>query len=297
MNMVRKIIVDDYISDIKKILRGPKSGREEILRKFIYRFRKINNRHFQKSLTVEQTVGRLLEPGWLWKVRDFDPRQWRRVLETVRRRGSKIMESPAEAHLLLYPGFGRFNGRVYRLDGHPVIGCAPDFPRCSGDNLKVLLAHEYAHFVRWAKIGVPPESNPIYAMIYEEGWAVWLSMKLLPELDTNRLFMSNLHGLIGMPNPAGGYRSWCRKHLQEIISRSRKVLGSKTDKDLATLFQCRRFQGDETPIRVGYYLGYRMIEMLVNKNRMELGQLLAEKPTLRKVSRWLGELEDHSHKP
>ncbi len=294
MNAGRKIIVDDYISDIKEILRGSKSGREEKLGKYIYRLRRVNGRHFQKTLTVEQTAGRLLEPGWLRKVRDFDPRQWRAILRTVWKRSSKMIASPAEPHLLLYPSFGRFNGRVYRLAGDPVIGCAPDFPRCNGDNLKVLLAHEYAHYVRWAEIGVPPEKIPIYAMIYEEGWAVWLSMKLLPELDINRIFMANLHGLIGMPNPAGGYPSWCRRHMEEIVARSRKILASKTDKDLGTLFQCRRFHGDKTPIRVGYYLGYKMIEMLVNENGMSPEQLLVERPTLRKVSRWLDELEDLS---
>lgn len=288
--MSEELLFEDHVSEIKKILAGPKAECETLLRKYIYNSRKLNNRHFQKSLTVDETVAKLIEPGWRRKVRDFDAFEWRRTMKTIWRRTEKIVKSPPIPKLVLYPSFGRFNGRVYRLDKEPVIGCSPDFPRCSKDNLRVLLAHEYAHYVRWINTGIPSDNIPIYAMIFEEGWAVWLSSKILPRLDTYVVFMSNLHGLIGMPNPRGGYLSWCRKHLKEIIDKARKILKSKRDKDLGCLFQCRRFVDDRTPIRVGYYLGYKLIESLLKKG--DPGELLMEKPTYRKVSHWLDELED-----
>jgi hypothetical protein len=291
--MTKEIWIDDHISPIRDILGGSKDGREKLLRSYIYQRRNLNNRHFQKTLTVDQTVAKLLDSKWPQKVRDFDPERWRRIMEMIRRRSRKVIKNPAAPRLVLYPGFERFNGRVYRFEGKPVIGCAPDFPRCSGDNLKVLLAHEYAHYVRWEKTGVPSDNVPIYAMIYEEGWAVWMSSRILPELEMNRLFMSNLHGLIGMANPHGGYLSWCRRHFGEIIAESRKVLQSKKEADLGRLFQCRRLGNDTTPIRVGYYLGYRMIEMLLE--RMTPEGLLRERPTFRKVSGWLDEVEGCSY--
>jgi len=253
----QKVIIDNYITPICEILTDKnikKTDWEKHLRQLIYHARKINNRHLQKGLTVDQTVGRLLQSQWRTKVRRFDPKEWRKTAEDIRKRAIKLLGRAAPPEIIRYPGFGGFNGRVYKLDGRPVIGCSPDFPRTTGDNLQVLLAHEYAHFIRWRKTGVPSESGPIYSFIYEEGWATWLSIKLMPELDINTMFMSNLHNMINMPNP----------------------------------FQCMRFKDDSTPIRVGYYLGYRLIEMLSEK--YTIGQLMYLKPRVKEIERWLEEM-------
>jgi len=282
-------LICDYISDIKDILSLSRDKREGSLHKYIYGLRRLNYRHFQKSLSVEQTAGKLLESGWRKRVRNFDPNQWHKTMHMVYRRTSKILPTPPKPELVLFPSFGRFNGRVYRLHKKPVIACAPDFPRCSGNNLKVLLAHEYAHYIRWQKTGIPSDDSAIYRMIFEEGWAVMLSRMILPELSLNEILMANLHGLINMPNPRGGYLTWCRKNFLQIINTSRRVLKSKRHEDLGMLFQCRRFSTDISPIRVGYYLGYRLIEALVNN--MSLEELMIQRPTFRKVSKWLDRLE------
>ncbi len=289
--MAGNIKIDDYITPIKKIIDGRDADKKEILRKFIYRARKINNRHLYKH-NVDKTVKRLLEPQWRPKLCRFNPDEWRETAETVWRKAKKILGRVPPPEIIIYPGFGAFNGRVYKVDKKPVIGGSPDFPYTTGKNLKVLLAHEYGHFIRWYKIGIPPENAPIYSLIYDEGWATWLSVKLLPEITLNRLFMSNLHKAIKMPDPKGGYLNWCRKNLKTIALEAQKVLKSKNKKVLGRFFQCQRFKDDGTPIRTGYYLGYRMIDMLSKK--MTLRQLQIQKPTPKKLSEWIEELAGDS---
>jgi hypothetical protein len=273
-------------------LSSRRPDKKERLQKLIHRTRKINNRHLQKGYTVDKTVEKLLEPDWMQRVRRFNPDEWIESVDLVRKRAIKILGRIPAPEVVLYPGFNTFNGRVYIIDKRPVIGCAPDFPFSTGINLKVLLAHEYAHFIRWRKTGIPSDNVPVYSLIYEEGWATWLSIQLFPELNLSRLFMSNLHRAIGMPDPEGGYLRWCRKNLGKITRSAQMVLKSKTGKDLGRFFQCKRYWGEKTPIRVGYYLGYRLIEMLSEK--MTPQKLMRIRPTPKIVKSWLGVLIDGS---
>ncbi len=286
--MAEEIVLHDYITLIKEILASECPDKREDLRRLIYRYRKINSLHLRKRYTVDQTVKKLLEPGWLAKIGRFDQDEWVETTNLVRARAARILGRVPRPEIILYPGFNAFNGRVYKINNKPVIGCSPDFPNTTGINLKVLLAHEYAHFIRWRKTGIPSENVPVYSLIFEEGWATWLSIQLLPELNLKRLFMSNLHKSIGMPDPEGGYLRWCRNNLDKIARRAQKVLKSKSRKDLGRFFQCRRFWGKSTPIRVGYYLGYLLIDML--SERMTPRQLLRLRPDRKTVSSWLDEL-------
>jgi hypothetical protein len=286
--MTEKIKIHDYITPIKEIVIGKSPDREKHLHKLIYRARKINARHLQKGCTVDQTVARLLDRSWQPKVKAFDPDEWRSISELFWKRTSSILGPVSPPEIILFPGFNTMNGRVYKIDGKPVIGCSPDFPHSTGKNLMVLIAHEYAHLARWRETGIPSDNVPVYANIYEEGWAIWLSIKLLPDFNLSRIFMSNLHRTIDMPDPKGGYFAWCRKNLHTIASEAQKALVSKSAKDLGRFFQCQRFRRSDTPIRTGYYLGYRLLEML--SKRMTPRQLFREKPTSGKIFGWLGEL-------
>ncbi len=285
--MPLRIKIYDCITPIKEIIDDRDKNIKEKLHKFIYHNRKINNCHLYKH-GVDKTVDSLLELQWRRKIAKFGPDEWHKIAEDVWRKSKKILGSIPPPEIILYPGFGAFNGRVYKIDKNPVIGGSPDFPYTSGENLKVLLAHEYGHFIRYRKIGTPPEMAPIYKMIYEEGWATWLSVKLLPKITLSQIFMSNLHKAINMPDPQGGYLRWCRKNLKTIAYEAQKVLKSKDDKVLGQFFQCRRFKDDNTPIRTGYYLGLEIIDML--SKRFTPRQLLIEKATPNKILSWIDEL-------
>ncbi|HDS01242.1 MAG TPA: hypothetical protein ENO22_04440 [candidate division Zixibacteria bacterium] len=288
--MTRYARIDDYITQIKDILRGKSNQKAADLRKLIYKSRKILNRHSGKQYSVDQAVEKLLHPGWIKSVARFNPDEWQDIADRMYIRARKILGNVQKPEIILYPSFQRFNGRVYEVDRTPYIAASPDFPHTTGKNLQVLMAHEYAHFARWRKTGIPSENVPIYACIFEEGWATWMSIKLLPEYTLTHLFMSNLHKSIHMPDPKGGYLRWCKKHLKSIASEAAKSLNSKDHKALGRFFQCQRFGNDNTPIRTGYYLGYRMIDMLAGQ--MPARKLMLEKPTRRKVSGWLDQLLD-----
>jgi hypothetical protein len=289
--MTPKVKIDDYITPIKRILSDHKIDMKSELHKLIYRARRINHRHLYRH-SVNQTVGRLLEPSWPSQVKTFHLDEWRNCAELVWRRASKYLGSIPPPELVIFPGFGRFNGRVYELDGRVVIGCSPDFPNTTGKNLEVLLAHEYAHFLRWRITGISSDNVPVYAMTYEEGWATWFSIRLLPGFDLGDIFMSKLHKSINMPNPKSGYFRWCRKNLIVVAIAAQKVLDSKESGDLGRFFQCQRYAGSKTPIRVGYYLGYRMIEML--SRRLAIRELLRIRPKKNIIAAWLKELAQYS---
>ncbi|PKK82830.1 MAG: hypothetical protein CVT49_11610 [candidate division Zixibacteria bacterium HGW-Zixibacteria-1] len=286
--MPHKITIHDYITPIKEILAGNSADKKQKLHKLIYSLRKVNNHHLEKRYNVDQTVAKLLEPNWRAKIRKFDPAEWQAAAIDIYKRAVRLLGKVTPPEIILFPGFGAFNGRVYKLDHRPVIGCSPDFPGTVGNNLMVLLAHEYGHYIRWHKTGIRNDKGPIYLFIYEEGFATWLSTKLLPEYDLNHLFMANLHKSINMPNPKGGYFAWCRKNLPELISESQKALRSWDRSDLGRFFQCLRYKDDTTPIRTGYYLGYRLIEML--SEEISPRKMLTIKPTAKMISGWLEEL-------
>jgi hypothetical protein len=187
--------------------------------------------------------------------------------------------------ILIYPCFGGSNGRVYKFDKKPIIAFSPDFGFCRGKNLQCLIAHEYAHFIRYRKVGTPPERQKIYSHIYEEGWAIYLTRKIFPNLPGNVVFMSNLHKSIGLPDPQSGYLAWCRKYLKQIAEAAIPVLSSNSLEDSKRFFQCGRFSRSKTPIRVGYYLGARMMEGLAREYGLKY--LFEFKPTARDVGKWL----------
>lgn len=287
--MAANVTIHDYITPIREIIKDQSPDREERLRRLIYQARKINHRHLPRH-GLDRTVDRLLEPQWRTKIKRFHPEGWKKTAEFIRKKAVKILGSVPPPEIVLFPGFGSFNGRVYKIDDKPVIAGSPDFPHCTGKNLQVLLAHEYAHFVRWRKTGIPSEDVPIFALLYEEGWAIWLSIRLLSGVDLSRIFMSNLHREINMPDPKGGYLAWCRRNLKSIALEAQKVLRSKDKKELGRFFQCQRLGDERTPIRVGYYLGFKLLEML--SEEMTPRRLLRLKPTSRDISAWLDELID-----
>lgn len=286
--MSRQPHLIDLVTPIKDILADKHADQRRDLRRLIYRWRKIHNRHLGQGRSIDETVSNILDPTWRSRVRRFDVNEWCEAADDIWRRTKPILGPVPRPRLVLFPGFGSFNGRVYRLDGRPVIGCAPDFPRCTGTDLKILVTHEYAHFVRWMKTGIPYENAPVYASIYEEGWAIWVSTKLLPTDRLSRLFMSNLHKEINRPDPKGGYLAWCRKNLMTVARQARRVLKSREPGDLGRLFYIQRLRGKATPIRTGYYLGYALIAML--SETMSPRQLLMMKPTPARIAGWIDAL-------
>jgi hypothetical protein len=279
------VVIQDHITPIKDILLSKDDGRDKQLHNLIHVLGKLNTKHFYGKFTVEQTVERLMEPIWFLQVRRYNPKEWITTANFVWRRATKILGDVDPPEIVLYPGFARCNGRVYKINRDPVIVCSPDFPRSTGKNLQVLLAHEYIHFARWRKTGISSENVPIYSQLFEEGLATWLSAKLLPELPLSKIFMSDLHRLIGRFDPKGGYLQWCRHNLAAITARTMNTLNSRESNDRGCLFEGARFGRKNTPIRAGYYLGYRIIDAMAKQ--IKLSELFILKPTIRDIAHWI----------
>ena len=286
--MTKVAVVSDYITPIKEILADKAADRQECLHRLIYRSRKILHRHLYKRCTVAEAVERLCEPGWPRKVRKFDAKDWQLTADAIWRKATELLGDVPSPEIILYPSFGRSNGRVYKIDGRLVIACSPDFPQSTGSNLSVILAHEYIHFARWRVTGLSSENMTVFSNIYEEGLATWLSSKLLPDQPLPTIFMCNLHKLINLADPPGGYLKWCQKNLKTIAAKAQRTLNSKSRKHVHCLFEGGRFRGDGTPVRTGYYLGYHVIEMLAKTT--PITELFTLRPTCRRVSGWLDKL-------
>jgi hypothetical protein len=227
-------------------------------------------------------------PGTVRRLASFDIRHWMRTGHRVSRDLKKILGKVPEPSILLYPGMQRVNAKIIHLDSKPVIALSPDFGYFGGDNLTLALAHEYTHFLRAKLAGVKFEKMPIYRHIFEEGLAVYISTLVMPHVQLSTIFMSNLHHVIGRPDPAGGYVRWCRKNLPRLTRELRKVLMSREHHEVGRFFGGSRAFGKNSSIRTGYYVGYRMIKSVASDT--PLRKLLASKPTQAQVKKWLGEL-------
>jgi len=279
--MAPKAMFDDYITPIKEILQEDQPYKEVVIHKLIYHSRKILNKHTGRKYTVDQAVEKLLDPNWLRRVRNFDPDKWRELADQTWRKAGNLLGRVPKPDIILYPSFGMSNGRVYRLDKKSVLAFSPDFRYCHGENMKCLLAHEYGHFLRERITKVNTELQTVYKMLYEEGWAVYFSQRMFPELPSNVIYMSKLHKSINLPDPKGGYIGWCKKNIELLASEALDNLSSKSSKDMTRFFQCGRFDGDNTPIRTGYYLGRKIVEIL--SADMSMKELMKHKPSLRTI--------------
>ncbi len=288
--MATTAVIHDLITPIREIIAFRSPDVATRLRQFIQEYRRYHAAHFTGEYPLDEAVEALSRPSWQQKVSRFDVELWRQASDEIYSASTSLLGRLPHPELILYPGFGSFNGRVYKFQKRPVIGCAPDFPRTTGINLKVLLAHEYGHFIRYHRTGVPGEISPMYRYIYEEGWATWFSIQLLPHIRRRQVFMSGLHKDIGMPDPPGGYLTWCRKNLKTLIDEILPHLTDDSPETAARFFQCGRLKDDTTPIRTGYYLGYKVIEMLTEQKKPR--KLLDSRVSRPQVAAWLQCLRD-----
>lgn len=283
------MILADYITPIKEIYKQYHGDeRKDEITKLLRNTKTILRKHLGKDATLDELVDFLTLPGTVRKLANFDLNHWMKTGHRVSRDLKKMLGNVPEPSILLYPGMQRVNGKIIHLDNKPVIALSPDFGYFGGDNLILALAHEYTHFLRARLAGVKFEKMPIYRHIYEEGLAVYLSTLVMPNVRLSTIFMSNLHHVIGRPDPAGGYVRWCRKNLPRLARELQKILQSREHHDIGRFFGGSRAFGKNSSIRTGYYVGYRMIESTTYE--IPLRKLLASNPTPKQVSRWLEDL-------
>lgn len=284
----RNIIIEDYISSLREILVNQKSDLKKRLTEFIDQHKEILLVHLQGNYDSTRIAERLRDPIWLKRIFRFNFSDWRITARSTVKETKRLLGISTPLRIILYPGLGSFNGRVYKLNNRLVIGCCPDFPGVTGQNLQILLAHEYAHLLRWRLTGNRSDNIPIHAMMFEEGFAVWLTKQLFPKMKLKQVFMANLHKEIDMADPPEGFLRWCKSNLDRLANEAQAILDSKKEKDLGRFFQCLRLDDKNTPIRTGYYLGYRIIEKLSLQYSPQ--EIFKMKPTAKRAENWLNQL-------
>ena len=291
--MPSKIKITDYISPILSILADKNADRKKLLYKFLYPHRKLMRIHLSNQFEIEKDIDTILTPEWLKKLRGFNPADWQTVANEVYSRARNLLGNVPVPEIILLPSFGSCNGRVYRFNKKPILALSPDFGYCRGSNLKILIAHEYGHFLRDHLAGVKTESMYIYRNLFEEGFATHFSRQVYPQIPKNIIYMYKLHPVIDMADPPEGYLRWCKNNLELLKKTAIKAIKSKTRSDMRRFFQCGRFKNDSTPIRVGYYLGTEIIKMLTEE--MQLKQIVKLKPSPSQMKKWLERL--YKNKP
>lgn len=124
----------------------------------------------------------------------------------------------------------------------------------SPDDVYKIMAHEYGHFLHFQR--KPEEPLTLMREVVSEGMAVYLTTKILPELDLE-------HSIPFMPPESV---QWCRDHEQVIADSIRLELNNSDD----SIF--RRYIGDggyaQPPMgfvqKTAYFTGYRVIEACIN---------------------------------
>lgn len=284
------MIKHDYISPASEILanRNREYRRTELTR-LLGNSKQILRKHLTKNVTIEEMVEYMLKPVAVRRIRQFDLRHWIRTGHVIAKRLKKLLGNVPEPSIVLYPSMGRVNGKIIHLDGKPAIALSPDFGYFGGDNLSVVLAHEYTHYLRARLASVKFEKMPLYKRLFEEGLAVYTTMRVLPDIPQSALFMSNLHRLVGLNDPSGGYIRWCKRNLAYLTSEALDVLGSKSSDDSNRFFDCARFDGDNTPVRTGYFLGYMMV--CIASADMNLKDMITMKLSVGQIRSWLKDIE------
>ncbi|MBU1320151.1 MAG: hypothetical protein KKG33_08375 [candidate division Zixibacteria bacterium] len=280
------MIVADYITPIKKIYKSSRADRRrQEIAEILSDSKTILRKHLGKNATLDEVVDFLMLPGTVRRLANFNLKHWMKTGHRISRDLKNVLGQVPEPSILLYPGMQRVNGKIIHLDNKPVISLSPDFGYFGGDNLTLALAHEYTHYLRARIAGVRFEKMPVYRHLVEEGLAVYVSTLVMPDVPLSTIFMSNLHSVIGRPDPKGGYVRWCWMNMPRLTADALKVLKSREHKPVGRFFEGMRVFGEHSSIRTGYYIGLRMIEQVVEE--IPLRKLLAQKPTAKQVQGWL----------
>jgi hypothetical protein len=178
-----------------------------------------------------------------------------------------IMPPKVEPEVYLFIGFFSPDGFVMNYQKKPVI--------CFGlerfknfELLKILFAHEYAHFLLNQSRGEIPEERRFHWLLISEGVAVYLSFLAFPnnKLSDHLLFTNDK-------------LNWCQSN--ESYLREIYLSGKLTSQNMIDLF----IQGDpnlDIPPRVGRYLGFQAVKKYIAQNakRSIIGLLSDKKRVL-----------------
>lgn len=185
------------------------------------------------------------------------------IIEEAYERCRLIAPSPDEPDVYLIVGFFSPDGFIMDLRGKPVI--------CFGLErfrdfrlLKILFAHEHAHYLLNLSRGEAPEEKELKWVLVSEGISTYFSYSAFPEQHASDHFLFSRDRL-----------NWCQDN--EDYLRALYNSGQYSKRKLLNLYD----RGDpdlDIPPRAGKYLGFKAVEKFLDKNKGKgITELLIDK--------------------
>jgi hypothetical protein len=199
--------------------------------------------------------------SWLQSLLSVSPPE--KIITQAYKKCIEIVPPEEEPNVYLFVGFFSPDGFVMNFKGKPVI--------CFGlerfkdfSLLKIIFAHEYAHFLLNSSDGNIPERMRFKWLLISEGLGTYFSKLAFPNppLADHLLFRRDR-------------LNWCQaneSHLREIFCS-----GKFSNQELLDFY----FKGNpklDLPPRAGKYLGFQAIKKYLADNKeKDIGSLLTDK--------------------
>ena len=199
--------------------------------------------------------------SWLKSLCALNPPE--RIIAEAYEECLKVVPCPQEPEAYLFVGFFSPDGFVMDFRGKPVIGFGlerfQDFRL-----LKILFAHEYAHFLLKLINREVPRQKRIPWLLISEGLGTYFSSSVFPQQSLSDHFLFRKDRW-----------NWCREN--ETNLREIYCSGRFSSDELMDFY----LQGNpkmDLPPRAAKYLGFQAVNNYLTKNpEVNLGRLLLEK--------------------
>jgi hypothetical protein len=164
----------------------------------------------------------------------------------------RLLPRIPEPDVYLMVGFFSADGFLVTLRGRPVIGIGLERYRDLRP-LDIVLAHEYCHYARQTVLGDDRRSSEEHLgeKLFAEGLSVHFSRKVFPERPLSDHLLISRQRL-----------NWCRENEPMMLDLIR---GRLPGGELIPVLFGTQSLSHGLPPRAGMYLGYRLVEKMMEK--------------------------------
>lgn len=191
------------------------------------------------------------------------------VAETTRRMAALTGRTGCGEWFLVYgPGWTNMGG----LGGRTMVADFFGMPRYDGlSDARVTAPHEVNHLIFGPAHAADPDTGTVLLRALDEGFATWIA----------DLYWG--HGV--SPADALGYTEdewrWALEHERELWAAVRPHLASRERATADRLFSAGTRPLDGGPPKVGYFVGYRVVQAYVDRHGPESWRRLYDLPAAR----------------
>ncbi len=203
-------------------------------------------------LTLKHRVEKVKTGDYSWLKSLISQCPPEKIIQEAYKRCMKIVPPLVEPDTYLLIGFFSPDGFVMNYRGKPVI--------CFGLErfkdfrlLRILFAHEYAHFLLDSSKGEIPEDKELKWLLVSEGIGTYFSYLAFPDRRLPNHFLFRRDRL-----------NWCQE--KEEYLRNIHNSGKYSSRELQELYT--RGNSDlDIPPRAGKYLGFMAVKKYLNQNK------------------------------